>query len=67
MLPNFAPSLILLDMMLPQMDGFATCQKIRECSQVPIIMVIAMDQDEDKVRGRLLERPIGRLQRRLIL
>jgi DNA-binding response OmpR family regulator len=53
--------------MLPQMDGFATCQKIRECSQVPIIMVTAMDQDGDKVWGRLLERPIGRLRRRFIL
>ncbi|MEE3168121.1 MAG: response regulator [Chloroflexota bacterium] len=67
MLPNFTPSLVLLDVMLLQMDGFATCQKIRECSQVPIIMVTAMDQDEDKVWGRLLERPIGRLRRRFIL
>ena len=67
MLPNFTPSLIPLDVMLPQMDGFATCQKIRECSQVPTIMVTAMDQDEDKVWGRLLERPIGRLRRRFIL
>ena len=67
MLPNFTPSLVLRDVMLPQMDGFATCQKIRECSQVPIIMVTAMDQDEDKVWERLLERPIGRLRRRFIL
>ena len=67
MFPNFTPSLVLLDVILPQMDGFATCQKIRECSQVPIIMVTTMDPGEDKVRGRLLERPIGRLQRRLIL
>ena len=67
MFPNFTPSLVLLDVMLPQMDGFATCQKIRECSQVPIIMVTTMNPGEDKVRGRLLERPIGRLQRWLIL
>ena len=67
MLPNFTPSLVLLDVMLPQMDGFAPCQKIRECSQVPIIMVTAMDQDEAKVRERLLERSIGRLRRRFIL
>ena len=67
MFPNFTPSLVLLDVMLPQMDGFATCQKILECSQVPIIMVTTMDPGEDKVRGRLLERPIGRLQRPLIL
>ena len=43
--------LVLLDVMLPQMDGFTTCQKIRESSEVPIIMVTAMDRDEDKVRG----------------
>ena len=30
MFPNFTPSLVLLDVMLPQMDDFATCQKIRE-------------------------------------
>ena len=51
MLPNTAPSLVLLGAMLPQMDGFTACQKIRESSQVPIIMVTAMDRDEDKVRG----------------
>ena len=67
MLPNFTPSLVLLDVVLPQMDGFAPYQKIRECSQVPIIMVTAMDQDEAKVRERLLERSIGRLRRRFIL
>ena len=50
-LPKAAPSLVLLDVMLPQMDGFTTCQKIRESSQVPIIMVTAMDRDVDKVRG----------------
>lgn len=50
-LPNATPSLVLLDAMLPQMDGFTTCWKIRECSQVPIIMVTAMDRDKDKVRG----------------
>jgi DNA-binding response OmpR family regulator len=50
-LPKAAPSLVLLDVMLPQMDGFTTCQKIRESSQVPIIMMTAMDRDVDKVRG----------------
>ena len=67
MFPNFTPSLVLLDVMLPQIGSFATCQKIRECSQVPIIMGTTMDPGEHKVRGRLLVRPIGRLQRRLIL
>jgi CheY-like chemotaxis protein len=51
LLPQTAPSLVLLDVMLPKMDGFTTCQKIRETSQVPIIMVTARDRDADKVRG----------------
>jgi len=51
MLPAIAPSLVLLDIMLPNMDGFCTFQKIRETSQVPIIMVAAEDRDEDMVRG----------------
>ena len=45
------PALVLLDIGLPGMDGFATCQRIREFSQVPIIMVTAEDKDDDKVRG----------------
>lgn len=45
------PDLVLLDIGLPGMDGFATCQRIRECSQVPIIMVTAEDKDHHKVRG----------------
>ncbi len=51
MLPSIAPSLVLLDIVLPEMDGFCTFQKIRETSQVPIIMVTAEDRDEDMVRG----------------
>ena len=45
------PTLVLLDIGLPGMDGFATCEQIRESSQVPIIIVTAEDRDEDKVRG----------------
>ncbi len=45
------PDLVLLDIGLPGMDGFATCQCIRKCSQVPIIMVTAEDRDDQKVRG----------------
>ena len=45
------PDLVLLDIGLPGMDGFATCQRIRKCSQVPIIMVTAENNDEQKVRG----------------
>ena len=50
-LPKATPSVVLLDVRLPQMAGFTTCQKIRESSPVPIIMVTAMDQDVDRVRG----------------
>ena len=45
------PTLVMLDIGLPGIDGFTTCQRIRESSQVPIIMVTAIDRDEDKVRG----------------
>ena len=51
MLPTTSPSLVLLDIMLPKMDGFTTCQKIRETSQVPIIIVTGEGRDEEKVRG----------------
>lgn len=43
------PSLVLLDIMLPKMDGIEVCEKIREKSQVPIIMVSAKNQELDKV------------------
>ena len=45
------PNLITLDIMLPGMDGFETLIKIREKSDVPIILVSAKDQEIDKVRG----------------
>lgn len=45
------PDLILLDLMLPKMDGFEVCRKIRETSSVPIIMVTAKEEELDKVLG----------------
>lgn len=45
------PSLILLDNKLPGIDGFTTCQQIRQFSQVPIIMVTVMDELHDKMHG----------------
>lgn len=45
------PDLILLDVMLPKMDGFDVCKKIREISAVPIIMLTARDEEIDKVLG----------------
>ncbi len=46
-----APDLALLDVMMPKMDGFTVCQRVREFSAVPIIIVTARGQDQDKVRG----------------
>ena len=45
------PDLILLDVMLPKMDGFSVCKKIREKSSVPIIMLTARAEEVDKVLG----------------
>ena len=46
------PDLILLDMMLPGMDGFEVCRRIREAgSSVPIVMLTAREEEDDKVRG----------------
>lgn len=50
-LAEISPSLVVLDIGLPGMDGFATCYRIREFSQVSIIMVTARDFNEDKVKG----------------
>ena len=43
--------LILLDIMLPDMDGFNVCQRIRQFSSVPIIMLTAKGEEQDRVRG----------------
>lgn len=44
-------SLILLDLMLPEVDGFEICRQIREKKDIPIIMVTAKKNDIDKIRG----------------
>jgi DNA-binding response OmpR family regulator len=46
-----APDLVLLDVMLPRMDGFEVCQRVREFSAVPIIMITARGRGQDKVKG----------------
>ena len=46
-----AYDMILLDVMLPKMDGFEVCQAIREFSEVPIIMLTAKGDDMDKILG----------------
>ena len=45
------PDLVLLDIMMPGMDGYMVCQRIREFCQTPIIMVTAKGNDEEKVEA----------------
>ena len=45
------PDLILLDIMLPRMDGLAVCKKIRHTLNVPILMLSAKDEEIDKILG----------------
>lgn len=45
------PDLVLLDIMMPDMDGFEVLQIIREASSVPVIMLTAKGEEEDRVRG----------------
>ena len=47
----FRPDLVLLDIMLPVMDGWAVCSKIRETDKTPIIMLTAKGETTDKVSG----------------
>lgn len=44
-------NLVILDLMLPEMDGFEVCRKIREVKNIPILMVSAKKDDIDKIRG----------------
>lgn len=45
------PDLILLDIMLPRMDGFTVCRKLRQTSSTPILMLTAKEEEVDKVLG----------------
>ena len=49
--PDFKPNLVLLDLMLPGMDGYQVCRELRTSSQVPIIMLSAKGEIFDKVLG----------------
>ena len=49
--PEFRPHLVLLDLMLPGMDGYQVCREMRSSSQVPIIMLSAKGEVFDKVLG----------------
>ena len=60
------PDLAILDVAMPVMSGFELCQRIREVSQIPVIMLTAKAQELDKVRGlnlgadEYLVKPMGR-------
>ena len=51
LIENNSLDLVLLDVMMPKMDGFTVCYRVREFSAVPIIIITARGQDQDKVRG----------------
>ena len=46
-----APNLILLDLMLPKMNGFTVCEILRKESRTPIIMLTALDDDDSQLKG----------------
>lgn len=46
-----SPDLVLLDIQMPDVDGYRVCRQIRALSQVPIIMVSVKDDDRDKIKG----------------
>lgn len=51
MVAQHQPDLVLLDVMMPVLDGFGACERIREFSSVPIIMVTARGEENARVRG----------------
>ena len=51
MLETQSPSLIILDLMLPGMDGLSLCRWIRERSQLPVIMITALGEETDRLTG----------------
>lgn len=48
---NEKPDLVLLDIMLPKMDGLAVCKRIRQTLDIPILMISAKDEEIDKILG----------------
>src|SRR5579883_849949 len=51
LIESHSPDAVLLDVMMPKMDGFTVTHRVREFSTVPIILVTARGQDQDKIRG----------------
>ena len=65
------PSLMILDLMVPRMDGLTICRKVREQSDIPIIMVTARTEEIDRVLGLNMgaaskTRPLSAMVSRLI-
>ena len=48
---NKVPDLIIMDVMMPKLDGITTCERIRQFSNVPIIILTAKGEEQDRVRG----------------
>ena len=48
---DLSPSLIILDVMMPELDGFETLRMLREFSDIPVIMLTAKGDENDKVYG----------------
>jgi DNA-binding response OmpR family regulator len=51
MVSNRNPDLVIMDIMMPKMDGIDTCERIRQFSNVPIIILTARGEEQDRVRG----------------
>lgn len=51
MITQSAPDLVILDVMMPKLDGFTTCERIRQFSNVPVIMLTGKAEEQDRVRG----------------
>ena len=51
MIPEINPDLVLLDVLMPRLDGITTCERIRAFSMVPIIMLTARGDEQDRVNG----------------
>jgi two-component system KDP operon response regulator KdpE len=48
---DFHPDLVILDVMMPDMDGYQTCQRLRERSDIPVLMLTAKTAQEDVIQG----------------
>ena len=54
LISDYTPDCIVMDVMMPGMDGFSACSKIRDICNAPIIFLTGRDSEDDKVHGLLL-------------